>query len=302
MPTHTIHGALTSMYGNDEAPWLFPAWMERTGVKNGLFPRDDAQLPEGITREEATLVQSWFITYLKLPTEAKRVQAASAKTTNIGRDIWRKWLTPRWKAWDIQGTISNCLVEQKLHPLQIALAAKNSPATSSRNVHSKNHPLNIPIESNLLLQLVVDSAALTLLGPEAFDEDTDRVLLHLRAPFTVLVQRCWLNNKSTIVRDLARMSKYEVQATEAFESEFICVYIPPSTNVHLGLDKEQPTKARIRGVIRKVALWRNLAKVHCHRENLELIEDMEEELKRLMNAMGADLKVKVKGGKPRKGT
>lgn len=68
------------------------------------------------------------------------------------------------------------------------------------------------------------------------------------------------------------------------------------------IDKEKPTKASIRQVIRKVALWRDIAKVHCHQENLEKIEDMEEELKRLMNALGADLKVKVKVGEPRPGT
>lgn len=225
MPTHSIQGAVAALFEVDGAPWNFPAWISLTGVKNGLFPKNDKDLPNGWTREDATLVEAYFITYLKLKTETQRLCAASSRTGNVaGRDIWRKWLSRCWKEWDVHSIISKCLTDAKLHPLQIALAAKNSPVNATKSLHSKAHPLNLPVESNLLLQLVIETAGLALFGPEAFDDDTDRIIYALRAPFTVLVQRCWINNKNVIIRDTQKMAKLEIQATEAFNSEHIHLY------------------------------------------------------------------------------
>lgn len=226
MPTHSIHGALTSMYEFSEAPWNFPRWKELTGVKHGLFPKDDGDLPNGWTREEATLVEGYFITYLKQKTETKRLSAASSRTGNVaGRNLWRTWVTRCWKESGIHAIISKCLTDKKLHPLQVALAANDSSIVSSQrlSLHAKAHPLNIPIEANYLLQLVVDAAALAILGPDALDPNTDRIHILLRTCFTVLVQRCWINNKTGFVREVQKMAKLEVQVTEAFESEPIFV-------------------------------------------------------------------------------
>lgn len=53
------------------------------------------------------------------------------------------------------------------------------------------------------------------------------------------------------------------------------------------------TKRAIRTVINKVAAWRTHAEVLQTRENLEKMEKMDEELKRLMVGLGAKLEVKT---------
>lgn len=56
------------------------------------------------------------------------------------------------------------------------------------------------------------------------------------------------------------------------------------------LDKERPTKVKIKAAIVKVARWKSLAEVLRTEDNLEKMESMEEELGRLMLGLGAKIK------------
>lgn len=58
------------------------------------------------------------------------------------------------------------------------------------------------------------------------------------------------------------------------------------------LDREKVTKAKLSTVIRAVSKWSALAQIFDNPETLELIEMMEDELKRLMAGLGASVKPK----------
>lgn len=57
----------------------------------------------------------------------------------------------------------------------------------------------------------------------------------------------------------------------------------------LGLNKEKPTKVKIKAVLVKVSRWRALALVLRSKENEEKIESMDAALTELMNGIGAKL-------------
>lgn len=58
---------------------------------------------------------------------------------------------------------------------------------------------------------------------------------------------------------------------------------------YLGLNKEKPTKVKIKAVLVKVSRWRALALVLRSKENEEKIESMDAALTELMNGIGAKL-------------
>lgn len=59
----------------------------------------------------------------------------------------------------------------------------------------------------------------------------------------------------------------------------------------LDLDRDKLTKTKIKSVIVKVSRWKALADVIHTKGNMEKMEAMEEELKRLMVGLGANIKV-----------
>lgn len=96
MPSHTAASAFVKLFELNGAPWDWPAWQDRTGIRHGLFPTDDAKLPPGWTRKDATDVHSYFRAYNALSTETKKLQFATKTkggSSHPGRDIWYSFVT-----------------------------------------------------------------------------------------------------------------------------------------------------------------------------------------------------------------
>ncbi|KAF8057085.1 P-loop containing nucleoside triphosphate hydrolase protein, partial [Lyophyllum atratum] len=131
-------------------------------------------------------------------------------------------------------------------------------------------------DGTLYTPLAVDSVARDLFGDEALGPH-GRAHEGLRRTIQALIQRTWLNLRKQAIRSKVRILDHEKIAIAAFEK----------------LDREKLTKRAIRTVINKVAAWRTHAEVLQTQENLEKMEKMDEELKRLMVGLGAKLELKT---------
>ncbi|GLB33117.1 putative helicase [Lyophyllum shimeji] len=264
MPSHTNHSALVQLwYDGDRAPWNFRTWQEITNVHHGLFNANDALLPKGWTREMATSIESYFDQYSKKPREDDKIKFASARSgalTLPGRDWWRSWVTEAWKQWKIHSRISEVLTAENLHPLTFVLNSFRQDGAWPNGAQ--------------ICPLAVDPVAKALFGVEALNS-TGRLDMHLRSSTQALIQRSWINLHNQFNRSKKRIVKLEKEAIDAFNN----------------LDRDKLTKAKIKSVIEKVARWKALAEVLQTNENVQKMEEMEDELKRLMVGLGAKLQV-----------
>lgn len=207
MPTHTIASALIKFYFMKEpfggAPWIFPAWQETTGVYHGLF--DKTKLPKGWTPEMAAAVQSYFAQYQSKRGEDEKVKFAclnrkAEMETVPGRAFWKQWVTDGWTTWKIQRHICTILTDHDLHPLQIMVS---------------NNDLDEYPQSTLYLPLALDKVGSYLFGHESLDTK-GHLLLPLREPLMIILQRVWMNLKRQVTRSRNRLAKLEAEATAAF--------------------------------------------------------------------------------------
>ncbi|KAF4611118.1 hypothetical protein D9613_006452 [Agrocybe pediades] len=271
MPSHTVSSALIKMfYAQEGAPWIFPVFQDITGVRHGLFPSDDALLPQPWTRATANDIQSYFQQYQNQRQEDDKIKFSATKRkagteTVPGRPLWNDWVTSRYgKLWNIHTRISSLLSQHNLHPIQIMVA---------------NNLEKLPSNSSTYLFAVIDPIARDLLGEEALDSN-GRLLHALRDPLSVLLQRQWENLKKQATRSKNRLEKYEAAAEKAFET----------------LNREKLTKGNVNSVIRAVSQWKNLAEIFGTDEVLNKIKDMETELELLLEGLGGKVTVSRKAG------
>ncbi|PPQ80636.1 hypothetical protein CVT26_007424, partial [Gymnopilus dilepis] len=262
MPSATVHGALTSLFvDGGGAPWTFRAWKDITGVSNGLFPAVDSQLPSGWTSADRDTISSYFSQYANISTEEGRMQFASSRQKGgviPGRDKWRMWVTSNWARWKIHSRISDVLKAKDIHP--IGLFA-NNPDLRNKQISASYIPV------------ALDDIGAALYGEEALDS-SGLLPFGIRMATQQLVQRTWMTITKQISRSKLRLASLEAAARVAFAD----------------LDRDKLTKAKISTVIRAVARWKALAEVFCDKPTLELIIDMDDELRRLMSVLGAKVK------------
>ncbi|KAF8808358.1 hypothetical protein BYT27DRAFT_7097080 [Phlegmacium glaucopus] len=257
MPSHTIPSALIKLFYSDGAPWNWPDWQAITAVRHGLFPTDDSLLPKGFTRRDVLDITSYFDQYNALPTEDDKIKFTSQrKGAQVpGRVKWRDWITAGWKSWKIHSRITDVLTEDGLHPLTIMINTNN---------------LDTWPPGDLYIPLIVDAVGRDLFGEPSFDT-SGRLALPYRQLTQHLIQRTWINIHKQTNRNKNRLVTLEAAATKAFND----------------LDRDQLTKAKISVAIRSVSRWRNLAQLYATDSVTEKIEGMDNELKRLMSALGA---------------
>ncbi|KAF8958916.1 hypothetical protein BDZ97DRAFT_1636073, partial [Flammula alnicola] len=275
MPSHTVPSALVSLFlEGDGAPWKYTIWKELTGVRNGLFPSDDSQLPRNWTRADADSISSYFSQYSNVVGEDARIRFSSSRNGAIipGRDLWRAWVTSNWGKWKMHSRIAELLTARDIHPLAL---------------YSKNPDLKNKQVSNSYLPLILDDIGALVYGADALD---GRGLLpySLRVSTQQLAQRTWSTLTKQISRSKIKFASLEAAARVAFED----------------LNRDKLTKGKISTVIRAVHRWRALAELFDDPDTLEKIEEMDNELIRLMEGLGAKVKVKTvraaKGSSPKK--
>jgi TATA-binding protein-associated factor len=178
MPTHTIHCALTQMFHDyKEAPWNFDTWKELTGVRHGLFPNDDEQLPARWTCQTSNKIGSYFDRFHALKTEDQKHKFSSAKADSQmvpGRQAWRDWVTKGWKSWNIHGRIIDVLRSEGLHPYALAAELNSWPDASE------------------WVSLAIDPVGTSLFGEQCYSAHKERVDPTLRPTIKALITRTWI--------------------------------------------------------------------------------------------------------------
>lgn len=159
MPSHTVASALIKLFELNGAPWEWPTWQERTGIKHGLFPADDGHLPPGWTRKDATDVHSYFRAYIELGSEAKKIQFATKSRGNSshpGRDAWNSFVARQWPRWGVHDAIVGELKDSDVHPMMIVIREDNI------NGQWPNADYYVP--------KILDSLGMRLFGEDAFPD------------------------------------------------------------------------------------------------------------------------------------
>lgn len=217
MPSHTSVSALIKLFfAVPGAPWTFPRWQEITGVDHGLNPKDDNNLPSGLSRADATHVDSYFSRYNAQPSEDDKIKFASTARKNnkdpcAGRQIWQTWVNARYSPqWKINSRISKILSSLGLHPQQIM--AENGEST--------------PPSSASYLPLALDAIGLDLFGPEALDNNK-RLITKLREPTLILAQCTWRLEIKSMKGRKKRVEKLREKA-ETILSGLFCLRRPAS--------------------------------------------------------------------------
>lgn len=206
MPSHTAASALIKLFGLNGAPWEWPTWQERTGIRHGLFPHDDNHLPPGWTRKDATDVHSYFLAYNQLGSEAKKIQFATRSKGNSshpGRDTWNAFVARHWARWGVHDVIVGELKDSDVHPMMIVIRE------NSINDQWPNADFYIP--------KIIDSLGMRLFGEEAFPDGVEILRTDMRKCLQIFVQRSWSTIRVQVSGMKNRRDEIEATAIAAFK-------------------------------------------------------------------------------------
>lgn len=190
------------------APWTYPLWQETTGVRHGLFSKDDGLLPKGWKRSDATQVSAYFDQFGQKIKEDDKIKFASATKSSDqipGRAVWRRFLSEGWRKWQIHAKITEILSSISLHPVTLALNA-NPPSLD-------NWP-----KAQSYLPMAVDAVGVELFGEDILDP-LGRVQAELRPWVQAIIYRTWCNLRNQVGRSKVRLVTLEVAATDAFSGK-----------------------------------------------------------------------------------
>jgi hypothetical protein len=207
MPTPTIHCILTQMFHDYKgAPWNFDIWKELTGVRHGLFPNDDEQLPTGWTRQTSHEICSYFDQFRALRTQDQKLKFSSANAESSmipGRQAWRDWVTKGWKKWNIHHRIIDVLRTEELHPYALAAETNSWPDASQ------------------WVPLAIDPVGTALFGEQCYSPRKERVDPVLRPIIQALITRTWIALYTTFNRSKKRIDILESEAIAAFAGSLV---------------------------------------------------------------------------------
>ncbi|KXN82140.1 SWI/SNF-related matrix-associated actin-dependent regulator [Leucoagaricus sp. SymC.cos] len=273
MPSHTASVGLIRLYALNGAPWAWPRWIEITGIKHGLFPKDDSQLPPGWSRDDAKNVQSYFESFNRGTDEQRGNLTSKAKGTtgHPGRAVWNAFVSKYWRKWNIHGLVVQELNEYGVHPLTIL---KQEPDDEWPDAHT-------------FLPKILDSLGARVFGEEAFD-GRDILPKEVRKCVLIFAQRSW-----TIIRVHVGSLRNRQHSIEA-------------AAVGAMADIESPTgkltKRKITRGIRCVHQFKELAEVLHNPENVKRANDILDSLQVHLEPILGEEIVKKRGQGQRKGS
>jgi hypothetical protein len=186
------------------SPWNWDSWKDITGIRHGLFPESDANLPERMSRRDLDDVLSYFKAYNAMPSETAKLRFASGKgdAKAPGRTIWNAYVRKNYNKWGINGLVVQALNKANAHPVKQMLGENN---------------LDVWPSSDQLLPQALNEIGLALFGTDAINLETENIHGFLRAPTLHIAQRAWstLNKKFNCDHD--KLQEYEKAAQSSFE-------------------------------------------------------------------------------------
>jgi TATA-binding protein-associated factor len=204
MPSHTAASALIKLYYLDGLPWNCTQWQEITGIKHGLFPADDGQLPKGWTRRDCEDVHSYFQQYNLVDTEDNKIKFAVTSRGGAsipGRKIWNEFVQKSWEKWNIHGRIMDGLRKHGVHPISILV---------------REGDLDSWPKPETYVPMALDTIGMLVFGADAFD-NAEILSYPVRKCLSIFVQRSWARVRLQVRKDRARLSSIETSAMTAFE-------------------------------------------------------------------------------------
>ncbi|RXW17371.1 hypothetical protein EST38_g8476 [Candolleomyces aberdarensis] len=248
-------GLLRLYYDIPGAPWKWSRWKEITGVKHGLFPNDDAELPPGWTRDMARAIHSYFEAYRALPSEESKHAFSSGKDQtgdSSGRAQWRSWVVQNWGRWKIQLKIHGAFEDSGClwHQIMVADGLAEFP---------KELPLND----------ASDRIAYTLFGSDGLNMN-GKTLYALRKTVHIFATVAAGNFRRSGLRLIARVKRDEAAIDAVFHE----------------LEKRTPTKQKLASLVKMVANWRKDIMIWNSEENLLKLAYIDLELADIRKALG----------------
>jgi hypothetical protein len=210
MPSPTPASALAQLYNSGAAPWNWDSWKDITGIRHGLFPENDADLPKGMARRDSDDILSYFTAYNALPSETAKFRFASGKggVKAPGRTTWNEYIRRNYNKWGINGHVVQALNKANAHPVKQMLGENNLDDWPS---------------SDQLLPQALNEIGLALFGTDAINPETENVYGFLRAPTLHIAQRAWSTLNKKFNRDRGKLQEYEKAAQLSFEC--MCIEI-----------------------------------------------------------------------------
>ena len=205
MPSHIAAEVLIQLHAFGGLPWVYPVWQELTGMRHGLFPHDDQDLPKGWTRNDARDIQSFFHQYNQIPPKETTAHQQFASGKNDIIPGWKKWaqfVQNHWKSWGIE-----------IHPLTI-INSNGIPIHIDGVFNNAAWP-----HSDLYITAAIDTIAMSIFGPEAFG-DADILPSPLRLPVKLIIQRSWGRIRDQLRSDMNRLDEMEKSVMKAFDGAY----------------------------------------------------------------------------------
>jgi hypothetical protein len=283
MPSPSISYALINLYKFDSAPWKWPAWKNLTGIHHGLFPEDDALLPNDLTRKDVIEIQSYFERFLAVPEEKeKRLKLHNEKAGVVpGRDKWKKWVTAASRQWKLHPVVVDAFDESNINPNDILRAGELTDWPEARSYVSS----------------ALDTLGTTLFGEESLD-DIGHLSHPLRASVSIIAQTSWNLLRVQHTRAWKKLAAAEKAAMTAIQGSYN-IYSPPQVLLLIILfieaSGDNPTTAAFSSAIKAMAKWRNIAEVCGGSQELSKIDKKLEDLQALMASVGAVVNNDMKG-------
>jgi hypothetical protein len=201
MPTPTLHSAISKLGVIEPgAPWCWQPWKKLTGIEHGLNPVDDKDLPKGLTRQQAERIESYHDAYKAKASDDAR--QAFTKGTHPGREIFQKFITSNWVAWNIPKIVIQHLSEEQLLPLQEMVINEYDDI----------------VDSSGQLAIVYGKVGFELFGEEVVNS-SGRLNPKYLSPVQTIVQRVYRNVRNQARRTLARIEKTGKAVGDLIDSE-----------------------------------------------------------------------------------
>ncbi len=207
MPSLSVACCLMILHHElDGAPWNWSAWKDRTKIQHGLFPADDAHLPPGWTRKNATDVKSYFHAYNELPAEKRAKFLATSKSTHPGRELWHTFVNRQWPRWKIHSDIITEMKEADVHPLAILLREKT--------IDKDDWPT-----ADFYIPLILDRLGMKLFGEDPFPDGVEFLPTALKRFVQMFAHRTWNGIRLQVSGLRSRQNEVKAIAVAAFEGQ-----------------------------------------------------------------------------------
>jgi TATA-binding protein-associated factor len=285
MPTYRFPAALITLYYSDEEhpPWCYSRWQEITGIKDGLFPKDDALLPGGWDRTTAGEVSSFFDRFKQIKGEEERkkfVSRSPGQDVHPGREKWHTFCTSLWKRTKLHTIIVGAFRTAGLHPVDIFRS--------------------LPGESNVFPPLahymapLVDAVAIAIFGHEATFGGNGNLkvtpLPHLCAPLHGFVMRSWDALKMAHNNSSQKLPNLEAEANSKLEGKslHLCAVLLKA-DLNIALNNEASTSQDFRLAMKAVNQFLLRAQLAGTNGTVKRADKMKAEIVTILEGMRKDV-------------